>query len=201
MLEVSGADLRAEREAADISQEELARAMDVSVKTVQRIEGAELVKARSVDGYRMALSRASDSPDLFSSRPWRVSEQPSALVPAWLERRIEDTMLELARSGATNEQARYIRDVLMSEATLRFVLRRDDGSPRSAQHQETHIRDLIDGLRMWVERSAEIRAGEEAQLSGDIKQSPAPGGAPIAPVAPAPRAGKRKPGEPDAAEE
>jgi transcriptional regulator with XRE-family HTH domain len=95
-------------------------------------------------------------------------------IPDWLDRKIDNTMLELARAGASNEQARYIRDVLRSEATLRFVLRDDDGVPRSLEEQERQVHDLIVGMRFWVERSQLV--------AGAIAPPATPGGAPIAPV-------------------
>lgn len=111
-------------------------------------------------------------------------------MPEWLGLRIEDTVLELARAGATNEQGRYIREILGSDATLRFVLRNDDGTPRRAAQQEDRIRDLIEGLHAWIERSAMIRAAENGTV-GTINPPPTPGGAPIAPVVAVPEPGRQ----------
>jgi transcriptional regulator with XRE-family HTH domain len=118
-----------------------------------------------------------------------VRERPGGYLllppmPEWLDRLIDNTMLELARAGATNEQARYIRDVLRSDATLRFVLRDDNGEPRSLDEQQSQIHNLIVGMRFWVERS---------QLAGSIQPQATPGGAPIAPVIPTQDPGAAKP--------
>lgn len=53
----SGAELRREREEAELGQEAVARAMDVSVKTIQRLEKALTVKKRDAAAFRTAVAR------------------------------------------------------------------------------------------------------------------------------------------------
>jgi transcriptional regulator with XRE-family HTH domain len=193
MDSIPGSVLRSERDAFGVGQEAVARLMDVSVKTIQRLEASGAVRRRIAEDYRAAIIMAANSPDSAVPRgTLRVGESvPSFAAPDWLDLRIENTVLEFARAGATNEQARYIRDVLRSDATLRFVLRNDDGSPRSARQQDEHVRDLVEGFRFWVERSKLTREGE-THVVGEI-QPQTPGAAPLAPVYAAPDPGVAKP--------
>jgi transcriptional regulator with XRE-family HTH domain len=191
MASIAGIALKAERENAEVGQEALARAMGVSVKTVQRIEAAAAVTPRNADGYRAAIRRASESPDSVVSRGTIAVAEPTpsyAAIPRWAEVRIEDAIFDMARAGATNEQARYVREILRSDVVLRFVFRREDGGPRPTREQERHLDDVIEGMRFMVDRSAGIDEAEK-HLAGDIQPPPTPGGVPIAPVTAAPEPG------------
>jgi transcriptional regulator with XRE-family HTH domain len=181
-----GDEIRQIREGAGLTQGELASAIGRDVQTISRWErGERQPKASDVERVRKYLLDYYNRNGIVLGKTvprdtMRVSEPTAPRMPGWFERRIDDTMLELARAGATNEQARYVRDLLRSEATVRFVLLNDDGSPRSAKAQEEQVRDLIEGLRFWIERSARIRAAEQNIIATIQPQTP--GGAPIAPV-------------------
>jgi hypothetical protein len=98
-------------------------------------------------------------------------ETPRPDIPEWLDARAAALDRELTRAGATDAQLDYIKSIMRSPATLKFVLRNDDGSPRPAAEQQQQLELFIDGMRFWLARSA------------------TPGGAPIAPVTAAPEPG------------
>jgi transcriptional regulator with XRE-family HTH domain len=176
-----GDEIRQAREACGLTQADLAIAVGRDVQTISRWErGERQPKAADVDRVHDYLRHYMNEHGIGLGRTvsrgtGRVAEaSPRPQAPSWLDRFIDDTMLGLARAGATNEQARYIRDVLRSDETLRFVLRNDDGTPRELAAQESQIRDLVEGFRFWVERSRVI--------AGGIAPPATPGGAPVAPV-------------------
>jgi transcriptional regulator with XRE-family HTH domain len=175
-----GDEIRQAREACGLTQSDLANAVGRDVQTISRWErGERQPKASDVQRVRDYLSHYMNEHGIGLGRSvprgtGRVAEAAPQRAPSWLDRFIDDTMLGLARAGATNEQARYIRDVLRSDETLRFVLRNDDGTPRELAAQESQIRDLVEGFRFWVERSRVI--------AGGIAPPATPGGAPVAPV-------------------
>jgi transcriptional regulator with XRE-family HTH domain len=158
MADISGALLKAERDCANVGQEALARAMGVSVKTVQRIEAASAVAPRNADGYRAALKRASNSRDDVAR-----GTPDEATVPDWLERRAVSLDRELAKAGAVDSQLDYIQEILRSPATLKLVMVTDEGAPRPLEDQRQQLELFIEGLRFWLQRTA------------------TPGGAPVAP--------------------
>lgn len=163
MRNVPGSVLRKERETAGVGQEAVARAMGVSVKTIQRIEAADLVKPLNADGYRAGVRIAVMGPDNVSRGTMRIGESVAEHdFPEWLRRRIDDAALELVRAGATNEQARYIREQLQSDATRRYVLRDDDGALRTDVDQRHHLDLLIESFGFWIERSAGVPAASHA---------------------------------------
>lgn len=101
-----------------------------------------------------------------------VREEAAAyVVPGWLEVRAESLDRELARSGAVDSQLNYVKSIMRSPATLKFVLYDDDGALRPLDDQRQQLELFIEGMRFWLERSA------------------TPGGAPIAPVVAAPESG------------
>lgn len=178
MRSLSGSILRAEREAIGVGQEAVARHMGVSVKTVQRLEAATAVKPASVIGYRGALALASTGPDNVVSRGTNAGLlQGQADIPRWAQERIEDAILDMARAGMTNEQAREIRKVLQhvlqADVVLRHVFR-----GRSIAAQQAHLEDIIESMRFLVERLAE---SDPNPVAGEINPI-TPGGAPVAPV-------------------
>lgn len=119
---IAGSTLKTEREQAELGQEAVARVMDVSVKTIQRLEKADQVKNRDANAYRRALSILLEETKSPDSRPRRVDE--INLVPyivtssvavvrrprvlAWLYRFRAD-LIEL---GATEDQAENASDLV-----------------------------------------------------------------------------------------
>jgi transcriptional regulator with XRE-family HTH domain len=159
--------IQAQRAQLRLSQTQLAQRVGVRQATISEWESGKsapsamnLVTMAHVFGMTVADLHALIQRD---DHPMVIRESPPALPPDWLARRVDDAVLELARSGATNEQARYIREQLQSEATLRFILRNDDGTTRSPLEQRDHLELLIEGMSFWVERSAAIRAGQSAE--------------------------------------
>jgi transcriptional regulator with XRE-family HTH domain len=122
-----GDEIRQIREGAGLTQGELASAIGRDVQTISRWErGERQPKASDVERVRKYLLDYYNRNGIVLGKTvprdtMRVSEPTAPRMPGWFERRIDDTMLELARAGATNEQARYVRDLLRSEATVRFV--------------------------------------------------------------------------------
>lgn len=66
---VTGAELKAERDLVDVGQEAIARQMNVSVKTIQRIEAMATVNPRRVREFRAALAALSRLPGPDNDRP------------------------------------------------------------------------------------------------------------------------------------
>jgi transcriptional regulator with XRE-family HTH domain len=185
--------IQAHRGRLRLSQSELAQRVGVRQATVSEWESGKsapgavkLVALADVFGVDTAELRAAAT---------QVAREPMPAVyghPDWLDRRIDDTLFEMAQAGATKERARYITDVLRSDATLKLILRREDGSPRPQPEQERELDDLIQLMWMWIEHPA------PPGVVGAIQPN-LPGGAPLEPIIPAPRKGAAASKEADVA--
>lgn len=110
MNRVSGSVLRAERDAAGFSQEELAKAMQISVKTVQRMEHTDVVRPRDVSGYRSALDQLKEGGSTH-----RTKEEIAFIVD---EVRQKAMRFNVRRAqGAPDAELRHLR------AELEFSIR------------------------------------------------------------------------------
>jgi transcriptional regulator with XRE-family HTH domain len=166
-----------------LSQEEVAERLGMSTASVSRKErGDQPVTARDVEAMESVRNRIAHEPTRLgtvSRGTWTVGEAKIAYGPPdWMERRIDDTLHDMAQAGATKERARYIKDVLRSSATLKVVLQRDDGSPRSQADQEQQLDDLLQLMWLWVQYEP------KPPVAGAIHPLQTPGAAPIAPVYP-----------------
>lgn len=125
---ILGSALKSERTSAEVSQEEVARVMGVSVKTVQRLEQAETVKP----GHAVAFRSAVD-----------------ALVRARSERRRPDNVVPRGTSTEAHSAS-----VVSGRGTLR--LRRADAFEREmvrlgandfeADHVRTRARNFLESV-------------------------------------------------------
>jgi transcriptional regulator with XRE-family HTH domain len=148
----SGRDLRNERGKLEFSQEEVAREMGVSVKTVQRLEKSEDPRYRDVAAYLGALevlARMRGCPDNVVPRGTlaagpELGQRVLAGITAF-ER-------EAARLGATDPELDHIAWALRNPESSRLFYLGDDGKPRSGEEQEEELGYQIDGLRVWLER-------------------------------------------------
>jgi transcriptional regulator with XRE-family HTH domain len=158
-----------------LSQAELAQRVGVRQATVSEWESGKsapgavkLATLADVFGVPLSELRAAKSGDLIFARQ---TDTGVSRIPEWLENRAVALDRELAKAGVVDSQLNYIQEILRSPATLKFVLRNDDGSPRPAAEQQQQLELFIDGMRFWLARSA------------------TPGGALIAPVTAAPEPG------------
>jgi transcriptional regulator with XRE-family HTH domain len=163
--------LKSLRKRAGITQAELAAAIDVDAQTVARWERGE--RRPNAEAFEAAVAHLNAVVAGLSKDVSRETPRPD--IPEWLDARAAALDRELTRAGATDAQLDYIKSIMRSPATLKFVLRNDDGSPRPAAEQQQQLELFIDGMRFWLARSA------------------TPGGAPIAPVIPTQDPGAAKP--------
>ena len=114
----SGSKLREEREAAGISREALARAMGMTMKTVERWEKLDAVHPNNARAYRQALARAVDGLDKPVPRgTLDVQTPPTAEERDYIKGRVNQAGHWLrhrrARGASDEEIATLRRDLAM----------------------------------------------------------------------------------------
>lgn len=156
-LVLTGASLKAERIAAHASQEEVARAMGVSVKTVQRVEHAESVNARMATAYRSAIRQATGrpsngkSPDFVVPRGTvpGVVREPSAPydIPRRLEIMALDFEKEALEAEADEHFMRYARGRLRDHTLFEMYAGGHSSRPLTVAEQIDDYAEVIEDLR------------------------------------------------------
>jgi transcriptional regulator with XRE-family HTH domain len=163
---ITGRNLRSEREAAEVSQEALARKLGISAKTVQRMEAAESVKARAATTYRLALEElardgtGTKSPD--NVVPRGTPEQTDLGKEGGLSRQLRilaaEFEVEALKLGAEEEEMAYVRQALQSPETARmFAYGYVDRAGLSEDALRLDYEGLIEGLRLYVKMRVKRR--------------------------------------------
>jgi transcriptional regulator with XRE-family HTH domain len=180
-------ELVSRREALGISRERVARAVGVSAKTIERWENSGRVKPVELQTLRAFFRQAEADPlgldNVVPRGTMRVSETTRVEfgLPDWIERRAVAVERDLARAGATDAQLDYVSSVLRGDATVRLILFNDDGARRPQKEQERQFEDLVDLMRLWVERSRSTRE-REAFRGHPVRRTGRTGREPAAPA-------------------
>ncbi len=150
---ISGASLRGEREEAEIGQEAVARAMDVSVKTVQRLEKAETVKRRDAAAYRGALRAvlerdASIRPDNVATTgedAWSPNPALKGIIPPRAYEAAIDYCRRLVRAGLPRDEVENLERVMIDSRYAKANSRR--GRELSEEDWMLLVDDAWDAIR------------------------------------------------------